>query len=447
MSSQKVITRFAPSPTGFLHAGNYRTALFCYILARQNNGSFFVRIEDTDKARSKKEYAENILETLAWMGLSYDGEVVYQSARTEKHKAYLKKLVDEGKAFVSKETPKEPGGRTEVIRFKNPNKKVTFHDLIRGDITFDTTELGDFIIAKSFDEPVFHLAVVADDFDMGITHVIRGEDHISNTPRHILIQEALGAPTPIYSHVPLVLSPDRSKLSKRKGALPLTAYRDQGYLPEAVINFLALVGWNPGTEQELFTLEELIKEFKMERINKAGAIFNEEKLQWINKEYIKKIPASEQTALLTKWAPKLTSLDATTLSKLAPIVFERISTLSEITQMSESSEFDYLLNAPSYMPEALLWKGKSTKDESANHLSKAIELLSGLSENTFDRTIVKETVWAYAEGVGRGQLLWPMRYSLSGREKSPDPFILAELLGKKETLNRLTYARDILLKK
>jgi glutamyl-tRNA synthetase len=447
MTNQKVITRFAPSPTGLLHAGNYRTALFCYLLARQNNGSFLVRIEDTDKARSKKEYADNILETLSWMGLKYDGEVTYQSARADKHKEYIKKLVDTNKAYISKEIPKEPGGRTEVIRFKNPKKKVTFHDLIRGDITFDTTELGDFIIAKSFDEPVFHLAVVVDDFDMGITHVIRGEDHISNTPRHILIQEALGAPTPTYAHLPLVLSSDRSKLSKRKGALPLTSYRDQGYLAEAVINFLVLIGWNPGTEQELFTLDELIKEFKIERINKSGAIFNEEKLQWINKEYIKKIPLDEQVKLLIEWAPELSPLTQDVLIKLTPLVFERISTFGEISQMFKGGEFDYLLSSPTYAPEILLWKGKSTTEEASAYLSKSIELLSSVSDQTFDRVVVKEAVWVYAESVGRGQLLWPMRYALSGREKSPDPFILSELLGKTETLKRLAYARDLLLKK
>jgi glutamyl/glutaminyl-tRNA synthetase len=204
--NNKVVTRFAPSPTGLLHAGNYRTALFSYIFTLQNKGKFVLRIEDTDKARSKKEYEYNIIESLNWLGIKYD-EFYRQSDRTEIHKSYIKKLIDSGKAYISKEIPKEAGDRSEVIRFKNPNKKVSFVDLVRGKIEFDTTDLGDFIIAKSMEEPVFHLVVVVDDFEMGITHIIRGEDHISNTPRHILIQEALSIPTPLYAHIPLLLGP------------------------------------------------------------------------------------------------------------------------------------------------------------------------------------------------------------------------------------------------
>ena len=452
MSSSKTVTRFPPSPTGFLHIGRARTALFNYIFAKQNSGEMVFRFEDTDAVRSKKEFETDVAECLAWLGISYDKGPFWQSKRTEVYKTYLKKMIDQGYAYVSKEELTEADkadGRTrvEVIRFKNPNKKITFTDLIRGNITFDTTDLKDFVIARSADEPLYHLAVVVDDFEMGITHIIRGEDGISNTPRQILIQEAIGAPRPLYAHLPLILAKDKSKLSGRHGAVSVKEYREKGYLPEAMINYLALLGWNPGTEQELFTLDELIKEFKIERINKAGAIFSEEKLQWVNKEYIKKIPLVEQTKLLTKWAPKLASLDRTILEKLTPLVFERISILSDITQMVESGEFDYLLSAPEYLGEALLWKGKSTKEETAGYVTKTIEFISALPEPSFDRESVKNALWAYAESVGRGQLFWPMRYALSGREKSPDPFILSELLGKEETLKRLTYARDLLSKK
>lgn len=432
MSNRPIVTRFAPSPTGLLHSGNYRTALFCYLIAKQTGGQFHLRIEDTDRNRSKKEYEENILESLAWMGLKYDS-LVRQSERVEKHKAYLKKLVDEGKAFVSKETPKEPGGREEVIRFKNPNKKVTFRDIIRGDITFDTTELGDFIIAKSFDEPVFHLAVVADDFDMGITHIIRGEDHISNTPRHILIYEALGAPIPTYAHVPLVLSSDRSKLSKRKGALPITAYREKGILPSAMINFLAMVGWNPGDDREIFTLEELVKEFKLERVNKSGAIFNEEKLLWINKEHMKRLSDS---ILLER----LTSANADTLlpavaQKIVPLAKERASTLIEFD--TSAQELISLFSKPLILKEKAKWKD-DTLDNAKNHLNEVVRMVQTLPEDAFKNIdSIKAAIFPYAERNGKGNVLWPLRYALSGKDKSPDPFTLISLLGKEESVNRI----------
>ncbi|MEI7463134.1 MAG: glutamate--tRNA ligase family protein, partial [Candidatus Taylorbacteria bacterium] len=224
MINKKVVTRFAPSPTGLFHAGSYRTALFAYIFARQNNGKFILRIEDTDKVRSKKEYEDNIIDSLKWMGLKYD-EFYRQSERTEIYRKYLKQLIDSGHAYISKEIPKEPNDREEVIRFKNPNRKVVFQDMVRGQIEFDTTELGDFVIAKSMDEPVFHLVNVIDDLEMGMTHIIRGEDHISNTPRQILIYEAIGAPLPIFAHIPLLLSANRAKLSKRHGAVPVSSYR------------------------------------------------------------------------------------------------------------------------------------------------------------------------------------------------------------------------------
>ncbi len=452
MSLSKVITRFPPSPTGFLHLGRARTALFNYIFAKQSKGEMVLRFEDTDSDRSKKEFENDMTECLSWLGIKYDVGPFWQSKRTDIYKKYLKKMIDDGFAYLSKEDPTEADRaegrtRTEVIRFKNPNKKITFTDLIRGDITFDTTDLKDFVIARSVNEPLYHLAVVVDDYEMGVTHIIRGEDGISNTPRQILIQEAIGAGRPLYAHLPLILAKDKSKLSGRHGAVSVKEYREKGYLPDALISYLALLGWNPGTEQEIFSLGDLIREFKIEGINKAGAIFNDEKLQWTNKEYIRKIPLVEQTKLLTKWAPGLSSLNTETLTKLTPLVFERISIFGEITQMFNDGEFDYLLSAPTYAPEVLLWKGKSTTEEVSAYLSKSIELLSSVSDQTFDRVVVKEAIWTYAESVGRGQLLWPMRYALSGREKSPDPFILSELLGKTETLKRLTHARDLLLKK
>ncbi len=430
----KVITRFAPSPTGLLHLGNYRTALFAYVYARQNAGKFILRIEDTDKARSKKEYEDNILESLSWLGLSHD-DFFRQSEQVGKHTEALQKLIDSGHAYISKETPKEEGGRTEVIRFKNPNKKVAFDDIVRGRIEFDTTDLGDFVIAKNMNEPVFHLAVVVDDMNMGVTHIIRGEDHISNTPRHILIYEALGAPVPQYAHIPLVLSTDRSKLSKRRGALPITEYRDRGYLPQALINSMVLLGWNPGTDQEILSLDEIVSQFKLEKVQKAGAVFNEEKLQWINKKYIEMLSLPEFTSYAESFAKKSLS------SQVVQLLKERIVSFGEIPELI-AGELSFVEKVESYSPDALLWKKEPDREKTKAHISHIISTLSPLA--TFSKEAVKEALWPYAEKEGRGNVLWPMRYALSGKEKSPDPFIISEILGKEETLKRLTHAYESL---
>jgi len=285
-SKEKVIVRMAPSPTGNLHIGTARTALYNYLFAKQNGGKFILRMDDTDKERSTKDFETNIIEGLAWLGLNHD-ELFRQSEREEVYKKYLKQMIDSGHAYVSKEEPKEEGQRSEVIRLKNPNKKITFTDLVRGEVSFDTTELGDLIVAKSMEEPLYHLASVVDDLEMGITHVIRGEDGISNTPRQILIQEAIGAPRPVYAHLSLILASDRSKLSKRKHGemVWIDTYKAKGYSAEAILNYLALLGWNPGTDEEIFTLEGLIKVFDITRVHKGGAMFDEKKLAWVNRKH------------------------------------------------------------------------------------------------------------------------------------------------------------------
>jgi glutamyl-tRNA synthetase len=443
-----IVTRFAPSPTGLLHAGNYRTAIFSYLFAKKHGGKFILRIEDTDKERSKKEYEENIIESLKWLNLPYD-ERYLQSERSELHKEYLHKMVASGHAYVSKETPTKEGGRTEVIRFKNPNKVVTFHDLIRGEISINTTDLGDFVIAKSFDEPLFHLAVVIDDVTMGVTHIVRGEDHISNTPRQMLIVEAIGGKPFTYAHLPLILAPDRSKLSKRKGALPLTEYRDRGYLPEAMLNYLTLLGWNPGTEQELFTHDELVAAFSIERVNKSGAIFDQEKLDWMNHEYIKKLSDDDFTEHAKPFLPTKLTGDArfdTVFRSVLPLLRERIVSFSELRTMAEAGEIEYYFSDPVYEPGKLLWKDTSV-EVVQRHLSHLIELLMGTTDSVFsDGEALKNLVWPYAEEGGRGAVLWPMRYALSGKEKSPDPFTLARILGKETTLRRLNAAVTLLQK-
>ncbi len=459
-TQQAVVTRFAPSPTGFLHIGGVRTALFSYVYAKQSGGKFVLRIEDTDKARNKEEWTTGLIEDLKWLGFEHD-VFAKQSERTDIYKKYLEKMIKEGFAYISKETPKEPGDREEVIRFKNPNKKVKFTDLIRGEVEVDTADLGDFVIARSIEEPVYHLAVVVDDFEMGITHVIRAEEHLSNTPRQILIQEAIGATRPFYAHLPLVLAPDRSKLSKRKHGetVSLTYYRDRGYLPEAIINFVALLGWNPGNDEEILSMKDIIEKFRIEKVQKGGAIFNVEKLDWLNKEYIKKMPFDRQVEEVRKWLASPSPLpeggkrvferggweiDEEIIKKITPIVIDRISKWGDVKEMMERGELDYFFQDPEYKKESLLWKTEKDFGKTKSHLEFVVKVLSDLSEENFIDVKVKEIIWPYAEKEGKGNVLWPMRFALSGKDKSPDPFVLAGILGKKTTLFRLQKALEML---
>lgn len=427
----QIVTRYAPSPTGLLTVGGVRTMLYSYFYAKQQGGKFILRIEDTDKERSAKEHEDYIYESMKWLGIAPD-ETYVQSKNIGSHQAAVRKLIDSGAAYVSRETPKEEGQRSEVIRFKNPNKQITFNDTIRGDITFDTKELGDFVIAKSIDEPLYHLAVVVDDIDEGVTHVIRGEDHISNTPRQILIIEALGAKRPVYSHLPLILAPDRSKLSKRKHSelVATLKYRDDGFLPEALINFLSLLGWNPGTDQEIFSIEELIAAFSLDKIQKSGAIFDVKKLRWMNKEHMKRMPAAELDAAI---AARYGSSDP----KIISLLKERIETFGDIDVMKASGELSFVTEKPSYDPAKLIWKESEAK-QTAAHLLKIKELLAPIQDFTLEN--VKAAIWQYAEEQGRGAVLWPLRFALSGKDKSPDPFTLAGILGKEEVSERITSA-------
>jgi len=439
----KPVVRIAPSPTGNLHIGTARTALFNFLFAKKYGGKFIIRVEDTDTERSKKEFEENILDGLKWLHLKED-DFFRQSERTEIYKKYLSEMIKNGTAYISKEKEEE-GKRGEVIRFKNPNKKIKFKDLIRGDVEFDTTELKDFVVAKSEEEPLYHLAVVIDDHEMGITHVIRGEDHISNTPRQILIQEAIGAKRPEYAHIPLILSPDRSKLSKRHGATSITEYKEKGYLPDAINNYLALLGWNPGDDREIFSIEELIESFEIERVQKGGAIFDEEKLKWINREHIKKIEPEKLKEIILKHfktffeiTRKNIKLDEKILDKITPLILERIGVWKDIENLIEIGEFDYFFDKPEIGDiEKVLWKDEKDFSKTQRLIDEVVKILDKMEENKFDRNTIKEAIWQLAEKEGRGTVLWPIRFSLSGKEKSPDPFILAEILGKTETISRL----------
>ena len=387
-NSEKVVVRFPPSPTGNLHIGTARTLLFNYLFAQQQGGKIIFRSEDTDTERSKKVFEENIVESLTWLGIGYD-EFTRQSERLEIYKSYLETMISNGTAYEAED---------KVIRFKNPHKKITFNDVVRGEIEMDTSDLEDFVIAKSLFHPLYHLAVVVDDHDMGITHVIRGEDHISNTPRQILIQDAIGADRPTYAHIPLILGLDRSKLSKRHGATAVTEYKEKGYLPEAMVNYLALLGWNPGTEQEIFTMQELIEHFDLAKIQKGGAIFDQKKLDWVNKEHIKRLPLEEQKKIILK-----------------------------------SIEHEpYMVGEPVLDVEKIVWK-KNSKEETALWLEEAARIIEH-----------DEDLMAYAERVGKGNVLWPIRYALTGAEASPDPLTILEFLGKEKSLSRLRNAIMVL---
>lgn len=444
MQDKKIVTRMPPSPTGLFHVGSVRTALYNYLYAKQNDGKFILRIEDTDKERSKVEFEDNIIESFKWLQMPYQ-EFYRQSERTEIYKKYLQKLIDQNLAYISKEPARttetvQSGGevkklRGEVIRFKNPNKKIKFNDLILGEVEFNTTDLKDFVIAKDLDTPLYNFAVVVDDMEMGVTHVIRGQDHTSNTPRQILLIEALGGERPQYAHIPLILSPDKAKLSKRHGAVSALEYKEMGYLPEALLNFVALIGWNPGNDKEIFTLNELLREFSLERVQKSGGIFNIKKLDWINREHIKLLPPEEVEKNILEWLP-----ENMRNPKIVSIISERISKWGDIQDMLRAGELDFFFKAPEIKKEKLIYKN-TPSEKIINNLKLAIKALSDFEEANFTCDNIKSTLMLIADNLeNRGELLHPVRFALSGKDKSPDPFIIASIIGKNETLSRLQKA-------
>ena len=440
----EVITRFAPSPTGHFHIGGVRSALYNYLYARSTGGKFILRSEDTDPERSKKEYEDEFLTVFKWLGLEHD-EFFRQSDRKEIYKKYLEDLIARDIAYISKEEVKEEGQRSEVIRLRNSGKDITFNDIILGDITFNTKELGDFIIARDIESPLYHFTVVVDDMEMKITHVIRGQEHISNTPRQILIQEAIAANRPLYAHIPLILGKDKSKLSKRDPeVIPAIEYKDQGYLPEAILNFMALIGWNPGTDEEVFIKEALVAQFKLDKVQKGGGVFNVEKLNWINKEHLKKLTEQQIGEYVKKFIPHdFAEKNAQYLEKIIPVIFERISNGIEIKELIDAGEFAFLSSNLSLQKDTLNWNTKQDSLVTATHLKALIDILANL-EN-FDVDSIKTSIMEYADKEEkRGAVLHPMRYALSGQDKSPDPFTITNILGKEEAISRLESALKIL---
>ena len=462
----KIVTRFAPSPTGFLHIGGARSALFNYLFTKQKDGKIILRIEDTDQERNKEEYTQAIIDGFDWLDLKFD-ETKKQSDNFSIHKKYLEKLIADGHAYISKTDEKEieeakKEGKTlreEVIRFKNPNKIITFTDMIRGEVSVDTTDLGDFVIAKSLEEPIFHLSNVIDDIIMGVTHIIRGEEHLANTPRQILIWEAINEKErATYAHIPLILSTEREKLSKRKHGETVSVeyYKNNGYLKDAFINFIAFLGFNPGGEEEIYSLESLINKFDITKVQKGGAVFNVEKLNWFNKEYIKKQSKEEQIEYIKKYLPNIEKYNDELLEKLRPLLIERISFYGELKNMQEHGDLDYYIASPVFNNrneeskiEKIIWK-KSDKENTISNLKLIKNILEeNIDINENDNEIFEnfwQKIYQLAEEKGKGDILWPIRYSLSGKEKSPDPKTLIYILGIKESLFRIENALKELLK-
>ena len=430
----------APSPTGNFHIGGVRTALFNYLFAKQNAGDFILRIDDTDTQRSSAEFEADILGTFTWLHLIHD-EVYRQSERTDLYISCLNKLLKSGDAYEAEESSGVEGsGR--VIRMRNPNKEVVFNDIILGEIKINTGDLGDFIIARNATNPLYHLANVVDDGELEISHIIRGQEHLANTPRQIIILEALGYKRPQYAHIPLILNASGGKLSKRDPETKsATEHRHNGILPEALINFLAFLGWNPGTEQEIYHIHDLVKDFNLSKVQKKPAIYNHDKLLWFNREYLNMMNDNEFAIYSKDIINHMRARFDNTFSenifnKLIPNIRERTDSLAGLNREVDAGEYDYFFQDPQVDIAKLSWK--DTKLEfTYEHLRYIRDKLSHLAEQDFSKDKIKSVVWNYAEDNGRGNVLWPIRYALTGREQSPDPFTVAEVLGREETLRRL----------
>ena len=439
--NEKIIVRYPPSPTGIAHIGNIRSFLFSYLVKKKANGDAVLRFEDTDKERSDVKYENYIIESLNDLGIEYDRGPFRQSDRLEFYIDAIDTLIKNGHAYEAEES--KDGSGDKVIRFKNPDKKITFFDQIRGEITIDSTDFGDFIIARSKTNPLYHLTVVVDDIDMGITDVIRGEDHITSTPRQILLIEALGGNIPRYAHLPLIVGKDGKKLGKRHGAVTWQEFKKDGYLPEAVVNYLALLGWHPkkGEEREIFSLEELVEKFNIKDVSKSPAKFDYDKLKDINKTWMLKLNHEEYTDKVLKFIPEWTVKKFNTKPIMAyniifSVIRERITHFGELIQMDKDGEFDYFFDAPEITDEQIIFKD-GTAEESKKYIKEIIKKILNISIPRWNADNIKEVLWDWSGEVGRGKVLHPMRITLSGAQRSPDPFLLAEILGKEETIKRL----------
>lgn len=430
-----VRVRFAPSPTGNLHIGGARTCLFNWLFARHNRGKFILRIEDTDKSRSKEEYLKEILDSLKWLGLDWDEGPYFQSERIDLYKKYAEELLNKGYAY------EEEG----AIIFRIVPETILFDDIIHGRISFDTSEIKDQVLIKRDGLPTYNFACVIDDALMEITHVIRGDDHISNTPKQILLYRALGFNLPQFAHIPLILDEDRSRMSKRKGAVAISEYRQMGYLPEALVNFLALLGWSPGNNQEIISLREMIEKFSLEKVSKTAAVFNDEKLDWINSQYIRKLDVEKLSELLEErlYQKGLVKeeLDRDWFRQLVNLLHTRIKTLEDFFAQTEFIFKDNI----SYDENAVneFFTGRRYLKEGFEKLIERLEELF-----LFDVKSIEKTIREIAEElkVSAKDFILPVRVAVTGKSVSPPLFESIFLLGKEKTISRLRYSLANLLK-
>ncbi|MDO8626350.1 MAG: glutamate--tRNA ligase [Candidatus Magasanikbacteria bacterium] len=488
-------TRFAPSPTGWLHVGGLRTALYAYLIAKKQGGQFLVRIEDTDRERFVETGTLNILKSLSWAGVVPDEGVVLdaggkitqkgdlgpyiQSERLAIYKKYAAELLDKKSAYYcfctserleelrkQQELNKLPGGydgeclknstpedakkrvaagEKHVVRLKMPKDGETvWHDLVRGEVSFKNALVDDQVLIKSDGFPTYHLAVVVDDHEMRITHVIRGEEWVSSTPKHIQLYKYFGWEMPEFAHLPLLLNPDKSKLSKRQGDVAVEDYNNKGYLPEALINFVAFLGWNPGTNKEIYSLSELVQDFSLEKVSKSGAVFNLEKLNWFNKEYLKNYSGEKLAELVPEFfvnndfyhdfTEKLA--DKNFFGKILDLEKERVTTLAELP-----AAVKFIFKIPEYLPEILVWR-KGTLDEVKIILPELKNYLENFEVGEWNEKNLeaKIKIWLESKKYSTGSVLWPLRVALSGQQNSPGPFEIAAVLGKAESLARLDLA-------
>ena len=503
--------RFAPSPTGYLHVGGARTALFNWLYARRTGGVFVLRIEDTDVERSSADMVTGILDGMRWIGLDWDeGPEVggdhgpyFQSQRLARYRELAEQLVRDGHAYYcycgspafasptgatsfgeasagvdeaeegdtprgeswtydrrcSRLTAEEVAAREaakmpRAIRFRVPPGETTFHDLVHGDITFDNAHIEDFVALRSDGHPTYHLSVVADDIDMAITHVVRGDDHISNTPKQVMLYRAFGKPLPAFAHVPLILGPDKRRLSKRHGATSVTEYSKHGYLPEAMMNFLALLGWSPGNDRELFTRDELVAAFSLEGIASSNAVFNPEKLEWFSAQHIARMPAGELVRRIEPllrdaglwpptwspgtregWSPgSLDPGEGAWLARLVELLRPRAKRLTDFVEKGRP----FLVEDVEYDPEAV--KKHLSSPEALAHLAAVRDTCAAVGE--FTAAALEPAIRALAEsrGVKAGVLIHPTRVAVVGRAESPGIFEVLELLGRERSLARMAHA-------
>ncbi|MDF1588691.1 MAG: glutamate--tRNA ligase [Gammaproteobacteria bacterium] len=457
-------TRFAPSPTGYLHVGGARTALFSWLYARKHGGRFVLRIEDTDLERSSIESVNAILEGMTWLGLDYDEGPFYQTQRFDRYEEVIAQLLEQGDAYycycskqeledmreqqrANKEKPRYDGrcrhrtapieGVQPVIRFRNPTQgSVIVHDVVKGNVEFKNTELDDLIIARPDGSPTYNLTVVVDDLDMGMTHVIRGDDHLNNSPRQINIFKALGAEPPVFAHVPMILGDDGARLSKRHGAVSVMSYRDQGYLPEALLNYLVRLGWSHG-DQEIFTLDEMISHFDIENVNRAASSFNTDKLLWLNQQYIKN-SAPDHIAHHLSWHMGQLDIDPTQgpeLSKVVALQQERAKTLVE---MATNSTYFYQ-DVTSYDEKAAR---KNLTIESIDVLQDMSERLAAISEWKAELIHAEIKTCSEVRELGMGKIAQPIRVAITGNTISPPLDLTLELFGSERTISAIRRAID-----